>query len=124
MEKISKVVPSSAKYNIDLSKERPMRSGMPSYGLPVAMSAAQEKRILEQKMKDEQAQLEKLNSISASNLNTQQEIVDQVTLSFKKIHPDVSQSENDPSTLVQNQSINLEQESFEPSEGSKLNLYT
>ena len=119
MEKISKVVPSSSKYNIDMSKERPMRSGMPNYGLPVSMSATQEKRVLEAEAFKRQSQIEKENSAEA---NSQAAIVDQVTLSFKKTNENPNQIENTPLTLSPENSIDSMSE--DDSEGPKqLSLY-
>jgi hypothetical protein len=99
MEKISKVVPGSVKNNIDMSKERPVRSGAPSYGAPIAYSTATLKKIEEaERAKALQAAEKRKPEMSPKELKHSQ-IVDKVTLNFRKTDPLMIQNENLDSTL-------------------------
>lgn len=105
MEKISKVVPSSVKNKIDMSKERPMRAGAPSYGAPIAHSTATLKKLEEaERAKALQAAEKKKLEMSPQELK-HSEIVDKVTLNFRKTEPLMIQNENINSTLDHQASI-------------------
>lgn len=97
MEKISKVIPSTTKGKIDMSKERPMRSGAPNYGAPVAHSAVTLRKMEEAK-RLQALEDERRAQMSPQELR-QSDIVDTVTLSFRKKEPEVFQNENSPSTM-------------------------
>lgn len=128
MEKISKVVPTSAKNKIDMSKERPMRSGAPNYGAPIAHSAVTLRKMEEAERVAKAAQLAEQRKLEMSPQELKHsEIVDKVTLNFNKAHPILIQVGTVDSTLSQNPSIEeisgdneINQEIIESDPGSQI----
>lgn len=119
MEKISKVVPSSAKFDIDVSKERPMRSGAPNFGLPIAKSTSDIKREMEMDRLKSQAMASNFETESLQKVNNDLDVVDKVNVNFKKVAPEMNQTEKLPLILVLEDSIN----NGESESGQGLSVY-
>jgi len=125
VEKISKVVAGSVKGNIDMSKERPMRSGAPGYGAPIAYSAPTLKKMALEKQMAESKAAAALQE--KPDVNKHSEIVDKVTLNFYKVAPNAIQSEIVDSTPEESESMSpmnvVEDSGLSQSEKASLSLY-
>lgn len=98
MEKISSIVGSSSA-KVDMSKERPVRSGAPSFGRPVSEATrtfeAREKIAAE---KNAEFQRTQLNSFEApKDAFRHSGIIDKITLSFK----------GNPENAIHNETVDL-----------------
>jgi hypothetical protein len=84
MEKISNIVSSKSQNAVDMSKERPVRAGAPSFGAPVSEASH---TFGKEKAKEEE-NLSALDAVSIQKINSpdidrQSGIVDKITFSFK-----------------------------------------
>jgi hypothetical protein len=81
MEKISSIVSSKSPAKVDMSKERPVRAGAPSYGQPISSASHTfDKMKKEEELMNPMASTEK---ISNPEVARHMGIVDKITLSFK-----------------------------------------
>jgi hypothetical protein len=83
MEKISSIVSSKSNSKVDMSKERPVRAGAPSYGQPVSTASHTFEKI--KKEEDLMTPMEAVQSLKAINPEETRHlgIVDKITLSFR-----------------------------------------
>ncbi len=125
MEKISSIV-GSTNAKVDMSKERPVRSGAPSFGRPVSEATktfeARDK-IVEEKNKEFRA-TQANNSVLHEPLH-HSGIIDKITLSFK----------GSPQNLIQNEIVDFSNQEGGPTiyadkgdaqsstEGGSLSIY-
>lgn len=83
MEKISSIVSSTSQSKVDMSKERPVRAGAPSYGQPTSEATqtfAKPKAQEEQFMTSTPASILKLNK---DDIQRHSGMIEKITLSFK-----------------------------------------
>ena len=83
MEKISSIVQSTSQAKVDMSKERPVRAGAPSYGQPVSNATK-----TFEKVKKEEEQMSPVNALASQKKDSPDDlrhtgIIDKITLSFK-----------------------------------------
>ncbi len=125
MDKISSII-SSSKNKVDMSKERPVRAGAPTYGQPVSEATQTFKKI-----EKEQELMSPMAAVTSAKINSPDVqrhtgIIDKITLSFKghseREEPKVEQV-IDLSTLETSGDTSVEVAPEEASEYQPLDLY-
>ena len=101
MDKISSIVSSASQSKVDMSKERPVRAGAPSYGQPVSSATKTFEKSKTEKVDKVETQDQMLASIletkklMAPDVQRHTGIIDKITLSFKgnseRVEPGVEQ---------------------------------
>lgn len=126
MEKISSILGSTSS-KVDMSKERPVRSGAPSFGRPVSEATrtfAARDKIVEEKNNEFKATQFNTSLTPQENLR-HSGIIDKITLSFKGSPQNMNHNEIVDFTSVENgPTIYADNEETQSGEGSgSLSIY-
>jgi hypothetical protein len=84
MEKISSIISSTSQAKVDMSKERPVRAGAPSYGQPVSPATRTfEKEKVEKEKEQTFTPAFDTQKLAKPDVERHTGMIDKITLSFK-----------------------------------------
>lgn len=83
MDKISSIISSTSQSKVDMSKERPVRSGAPSYGQPVSPATRTFEKPKMDAQEEAKASILETKKLFTPDVARHTGMIDKITLSFK-----------------------------------------